>query len=187
MAGAAREYTALLDDTAASIYVIDKQTYELLYVNENARRASGSRDYRNAQCFRFFNGLEAPCPWCSLPLMKDGSAHIDENYVPPLKRWYRHDVRDIDWYGRSAAAFYITNISDQKRRQELEEARFANLCRQIAAANPNALGMTADAFEQSVREAKAAGMSGYVTKPIDPARLAQTLRDAMEGRPSADS
>jgi len=175
MAGAAREYTALLDNTAASIYVIDKQTYELLYVNENALRASGSRDYRNAQCFRFFNGLEAPCPWCSLPLMKDGSAHIDENYVPPLKRWYRHDVRDIDWYGRSAAAFYITNISDQKRRQELEEARFANLCRQIAAANPNALAMfrlnltkntctdAQSAYEAALQQQRSGTVEGYLS------------------------
>ena len=141
MAAASREYTALLDHTANSVYVIDKRTHELLYVNESALAAVKNRDYQNTQCFRFFNGLEAPCPWCSLPLMKDGTAHIEENYVPPLDRWYRHDVRDIDWYGHDAAAFYVYNISEQKRRQKLDEERFSSLYRQIAAANPDALAM----------------------------------------------
>ena len=137
----AGEYAGLLDNTGMSIYVIDKQTYELLYVNGAAMRASGDRSYEGTKCYRYFNGLQAPCPWCSLPLMKDGYAHVEENYVPPLDRWYRHDVRDIDWQGRGAAAFYITNITEQKRRQAREEERFSNLYRQIAAANPNALAL----------------------------------------------
>ena len=141
LAAASSEYADLLDNTAASIYVIDKHTYELLYVNGNALQAGKGRNYQSAQCYRFFNGLDAPCPWCSLPLMKDGYAHVDENYVPPLDRWYRHDVRDIKWYDRDAAAFYITNITDEKRRQRMDEERFANLYRQIAAANPDALAM----------------------------------------------
>jgi len=35
--------------------------------------------------------------------------------------------------------------------------------------------MTADAFEESMREAKGAGMNDYVTKPIEPEKLYQAL------------
>lgn len=37
------------------------------------------------------------------------------------------------------------------------------------------IAMTADAFEESVREAKTAGMNAYVTKPVEPQTLYQTL------------
>jgi len=181
---ASSEYESLLDGTTTSIYVIDKASYELLYVNETAKRASGNRNYQHAQCFRYFNGLGSPCPWCSLPLMKDGYAHIDENYVPPLKRWYRHDVRDIDWYGHSAAAFYISNITDQKQRQQLNDERFANLYRQIATSNPNAFAMfrlnltkntctdVQSPFETALNQQKSGTVDGYL------AACAEIITDA---------
>ena len=37
------------------------------------------------------------------------------------------------------------------------------------------LAMTADAFEKNVQEAKEAGLNGYVTKPVEPAKLYQAL------------
>jgi len=138
---ASSEFAELLDELDTNVYVVDKRSYELLYVNRTAMRASGGRGYQNEQCFRYFNGLEAPCPWCSLPKMRDGRAHVDENHVPSTDRWYRHDVLDIEWYGRDAAAFFTANITEQKKREKLEEERFENLYRQIAAANPNAMAM----------------------------------------------
>ncbi len=50
------------------------------------------------------------------------------------------------------------------------------------------IAMTADAFEESIREAKDAGMNGYVTKPVEPQKLFETLRNyAAHGRPAADA
>ena len=42
------------------------------------------------------------------------------------------------------------------------------------------IAMTADAFEESVREAKAAGINGYVTKPIVPNLLYKALVNALK-------
>ena len=48
------------------------------------------------------------------------------------------------------------------------------------------IAMTADAFEESMQEAKAAGMDGYVTKPIEPQKLFETLQTHIaRGRPAA--
>ena len=141
IASASLEYANLLDNTETSVYVIDKHTYELLYVNKNAQKVSKSSNYRNAQCFRYFDNLDAPCPWCFLSTLKNGAAHIDESYNPALDRWHRYDIRDIDWYGHDAAAFYITNITVEKQRQKQDEERFYNLYHQIASANPDALAI----------------------------------------------
>ena len=140
-AAEAHEYTNLLNCNDTSIYVIDKDTYELLFVNQPALKSCGKKKYQNEKCYHFFNGEDAPCQWCSLPAMKNGSAHIAENYVPPQKKWYRHNVYDINWYGRNASAFYVTDITEQKKRQELYEERFNNLYKEIVTANPNAMAM----------------------------------------------
>ena len=42
-------------------------------------------------------------------------------------------------------------------------------------ANIPIIAMTADAFEENVREAKEAGMNGYVMKPVSPRKLVETL------------
>ena len=43
------------------------------------------------------------------------------------------------------------------------------------------IAMTADAFEENVRQALSAGMNGYVTKPIEPEKLFRALADAVSG------
>ena len=42
------------------------------------------------------------------------------------------------------------------------------------------IAMTADAFVESVREAELTGMNAYITKPIDPALLYETLVKALD-------
>lgn len=141
IAAVSEEYAELLDEVSTSIYIVDKQTYELLFVNQAALAACDSKSYQNVQCFRYFNGLDSPCPWCSMPHMSNGKAHVEENYVPSTKRWYTHDAQDISWYGRNAAAFFITNITERKNRELQEEERFDNLYQQIVKANPNAIAL----------------------------------------------
>jgi PAS domain S-box-containing protein len=47
------------------------------------------------------------------------------------------------------------------------------------------IAMTADAFEESIREAKEAGMDDYVTKPLDPQKMFEVLRALKNGRTAA--
>jgi len=178
MSAGSAEYADLLDNADSSIYVIDKRTYELLYVNGAAVRSGGRRSHLNELCFHYFNGLSAPCSWCSMPAMKNGFAHVEENYVPVLKRWFRHDVRDMDWYGHDAAAFYITDITKQKLRQNMEKERFDNLYHQIASANPDAMAIyrlnltrnicsdVQSSYEEARQEQSAGTVDGYLEASI---------------------
>lgn len=38
------------------------------------------------------------------------------------------------------------------------------------------VAMTADAFEESIRAAKDAGMSAYITKPVEPGKMFETMQ-----------
>ena len=44
------------------------------------------------------------------------------------------------------------------------------------------LAMTANAFDDDIEKSKAAGMNAHLAKPIDPARLYQTLYDFIFGK-----
>jgi len=57
--------------------------------------------------------------------------------------------------------------------------RIRALERADAAAIP-IIAMTADAFEESIREAKDTGMSDYITKPVEPQKLYSVLQKCME-------
>jgi PAS domain S-box-containing protein len=178
MSVGAAEYANLLDNADASVYVVDKNTYELLYVNQAASKVGGGRFYQTEKCYRYFCGFEQPCPWCTIAKMKNGFAHLDENYVPVMKRWFKNDVRDMDWYGHEAAAFYITDITDQKKRQDLDKERFDNLYHQIAAANPDALAMfrlnltknicsdVQSTFEEARKQQSSGTVDGYLEASI---------------------
>ena len=48
------------------------------------------------------------------------------------------------------------------------------------AASVPIIAMTADAFEESIREAKGAGMNDYITKPVEPQKLYSVLQKCME-------
>ena len=54
------------------------------------------------------------------------------------------------------------------------------LARPDAATVP-VIAMTANAFEEDLREATAAGMDAYITKPVNPEHLYRTLLEAKKG------
>jgi len=56
-------------------------------------------------------------------------------------------------------------------------SRIRALGRADAASVP-IIALTADAFEESIREAKDAGMNDYITKPIEPRKLYSVLQNA---------
>ena len=112
------EHAALLDHANGKVYVIDRGTYELLYVNGFALRTWGRDDFCGKSCYEFIAGRHAPCPWCVIPEMQNGVGHQDEVYSPGTEKWYRIDAREMSWFGRDAIAFYSIDISEQKLQQQ---------------------------------------------------------------------
>jgi len=140
LSGEEAVFETLVDRLNDIIYVIDKQSHELLYMNDYALKTSDYRNYVGMKCHKYLNNIDEPCPWCSLPMIKNGKAHVAENYVPPQGRWYEHDVFDINWYNYDAAAFYLTDITEKKN---LEKIKVKGQYQRILNANPDALALYA--------------------------------------------
>jgi len=58
----------------------------------------------------------------------------------------------------------------------LQAARQIRALNRLDAGTVPVIAMTADAFEESIREAKDAGMNAYITKPVEPGKMFETLR-----------
>jgi signal transduction histidine kinase/CheY-like chemotaxis protein len=113
--------TTLLNHTTNSVYVIDAETYEMLYANEVALNRWGKTNYTGQQCYKFISNLTEQCPWCILRQLTGNFFHIDETYVPAKNKWFKTDCELISWYARKAYAIYSTDITQIKKDQLILE------------------------------------------------------------------
>lgn len=53
-----------LDQMLELVYVVDTETYELLYINSAGQEKYGIGDPKSAKCYKLLQGLDEPCPFC---------------------------------------------------------------------------------------------------------------------------
>ena len=119
--GEAEDHIGLIDYSSGLLYVIEKNSYELLYANKPALKAWGVKNYCGKICYNYISGMSEPCPWCSVPMMKNGVVHVDETYSELLDKWFSIDCHEINWYGHDAIVIYASEITSQKKQQHLLE------------------------------------------------------------------
>jgi len=112
----------LLDLTTANIYVVDMQTYEMLYANDLALKYWGKSDYSGKLCYEFISECSQPCQWCSIGRMENGEYHSEAEYVARGDRWLSIDCIEMDWYGRRAAAIYVHDVTEAHKKQQIIES-----------------------------------------------------------------
>ena len=66
---------SFLDGLEEYAYVADIETYDLIYVNQALLKRMGLAVMPQGKCYRIFQGLEEPCPYCSNQQLKPGLFH----------------------------------------------------------------------------------------------------------------
>ena len=120
-------YADIIDKSKAVIYVTDAENYQLYYANEAALNLWGSRNYSGQTCYHFIRGADKPCPFCSVPLMKNGIIHVPQVYDPDMHKYFRVACHRVKWFGRDAIVVSSDDITEdvssiQKLQREKEEA-----------------------------------------------------------------
>jgi PAS domain S-box-containing protein len=115
-------FLTVLNSIAASIYVADLNSHEVLFMNKHMIEHHG-KDLTGTICWQTLKNGAATCRWC----VKDRLTHedYDENEVyswqeqhPVSKRWYVYYDRIIKWTdGRPAKIQIATDITDQKKME----------------------------------------------------------------------
>ncbi len=118
---------SIFDGLEAIVYVTDPVTNEILYANPFLTKALG-RDVVSGLCYREFQGLEAPCPFCTneIILRQKPEPYRWEFYNPILDIHLDIVDRIIRWPdGRDVRLEVAIDITERKRAelalQESEE------------------------------------------------------------------
>lgn len=125
-------FRLLLDSLEAFVYVADMDTYEVLFVNNHAKKQFG--DITGKICWQSIQkGQNGPCPFCTNKYLLDGEGRPKEVHVSELKntvtgQWlYTYD-RAIEWIdGRIVRLQIATDISDRKHTEEEREQLIVQL------------------------------------------------------------
>lgn len=116
-------FLTVLDSIDATIYVADRQSFEVLFMNKHMIESFG-RDMTGETCWKAFRGESGPCPQCTNDQLVDEEGkptgvHVWQGRNPVTGRWYINYDRAIEWTdGRLVRLQIATDVSDQVRMEE---------------------------------------------------------------------
>ena len=124
MSAESRLFESIADETADGIYVIDQQTYDLLYINEPSELFGREADFCGRKCYEALHGKSSPCESCPLNIHgADGKEHLLEN--ASTDRSFCSRFKETDWNGIPAYVEYLRDVTAEvrlkKERGRLEE------------------------------------------------------------------
>ena len=114
----------LFDHIDEPIYVVDMDTYEVLYVNEAGKEDFG--EILGKTCWSVMSpGRSKPCSYCPIPeLKKEKGPSVtkrEEYFHERKKTWYQRTDTVIDWPdGRRVKLTVAIDVSDRIKAEEQE-------------------------------------------------------------------
>jgi len=100
--------------------------------------------------------------------------------------WAQNGQEGLDKFIASAPGYYSLILMDIQM-PVLDGLQTTRAIRQLARADAKVipiLAMTADVFEETIQEAEQVGMTAYITKPIVPTVLYQTIFEHLQKKDS---
>jgi PAS domain S-box-containing protein len=120
-----RQLLSIFESIDQVIYVADPSTYEILFVNAEARRRS-RKNLVGGLCYKEFQGKSAPCDFCTNPIIlkQKYEPYKWEFANPYLKKNFMLIDRIIKWPdGRDVRFEMAVDITDRKKaEQDLAES-----------------------------------------------------------------
>ena len=127
-----RLFQSLANATADSIYVIAKDSYDLLYANESKAPLPGP-DCVGRKCYEALHGQAAPCPFCTLGTHRaDGEEH--DMSADGAGRHFTTRFLETDWNGIPAYVKFVRDVTQEvntRREKERLEQYFQTLVKNL--------------------------------------------------------
>ncbi len=96
------------------IYVSDTETYELYYLNEAGRRATGVYDYKGCKCYKVLQGKDKPCDFCTNgQLSRETFLHWERDN-PFLNKHFMLKDKLIPWKRKLARVEIAVDITEKE-------------------------------------------------------------------------
>ncbi len=120
-----KQFAAIIDNFAHSLYISDPRTYEVLLVNKTFEKMLG-RNPVGGLCYREFQGRSTPCDFCTNDIiLEHKEPYVWEHYNPLLKKDFLLLDQIIRWTdGRLVRYEIAVDITEQKKTEgELRETK----------------------------------------------------------------
>lgn len=123
-------YRHIAKKTADGIYVIKKDTYEMLYENESkllfAHGNPTGRERVGRKCYEALRGKSEPCLFCTLrDAEKEDKNHLEPTVYEDGGKFYSTYVSKYDWSGEQVYVKYVRDVTEdisvQKEKERLEQ------------------------------------------------------------------
>lgn len=112
---------ALFDGLDDLVYVVDPETYEILFANSKFREELGEK-VMGRKCYEVIHGGKRPCSFCTNKYIfgeKLGKTHVWEYHCRRKGRWYKCVDKAISWPGNKYVRFEVAvDITEHKRMEK---------------------------------------------------------------------
>ena len=102
----------LINEMSELIYVVDIDTYDLLFVNQSGKEIFSLDDISGMKCYRALQGKKYPCEFCTNSLLKPEQFITWEYTNPLVHRHYLLKDKLIDWEGKKARVEIAVDTTD---------------------------------------------------------------------------
>lgn len=106
-------------------YISDMDTYELYYVNPAGRRLFGIQHYQGRKCYKAFQGLDAPCPFCTNDRLKQESFYVWDQENEYCGRHFLLKDKIIHYKGRRLRLEVALDITKREVVSQNTQERLA--------------------------------------------------------------
>jgi len=162
------ELCDLSDGVDEMIYVLDPETYRILFANKKTERLFG-RNIKGKKCYAVFQKLSEPCANCTNKQVfgvNTGKTYIWDHQNRWNKHWYRGIYKAIKWpTGKRVKYGLSIDITHQKEMEEAlreSEAFF----RSIVENSHSGIIIADSDFKIIYANNEAARLGGYLKKEI---------------------
>ncbi len=131
-----RNSADILDNSDSIVYVSDLDTYELLYLNGNGKRATGivsDEDLKGKICYKVLQGKEEPCDFCTNHLLNEEKYYEWSYYNPTLDTTFLLKDKLTRFNGKLARLEIATDVSklvelERTLKERLADEQFLMNC-----------------------------------------------------------
>ncbi len=117
MSAETQMFQSIANETADSIYVVARDSYELLYANEAKKVFTKCEPCTGKKCYETLFGRRTPCPACELnagPL--DGKEHTV--FVEDTGAYCSVRLHETEWNGIPAYVRYVRDVTEEVKNQQ---------------------------------------------------------------------
>lgn len=116
---------SIVDGMDEIVYVRDLETYELLYLNDSGRSATGVYDYKGRKCYEILQNRKSVCEFCHKECPKKEGYFVWELKNEYLKKHFLMKEKEISWSGKTARLTICLDVTEKeitskKVREKLE-------------------------------------------------------------------